>query len=150
MTDDNFKRTKDIKDTKQTVDKTMAKSMAKAMSQTVRESEHHKAASLFGKSELPQSYVKFTNDKALRSQWIWFNLIGVLVNIALGAGAVYVLENNPNECSGIKLASWSLVGLYVLNFVMQAMCLCGLEKKCCNTIGIGFVVVVNFVILTWA
>ena len=72
------------------------------------------------------------------------------LNAGLGYGAVMIIENHPNECAGIKLASWALFSLYIVTLLLQAMCLCGLEKKCCSIMGLIGVVVYDMIILTWA
>jgi len=74
----------------------------------------------------------------------------MICNAGLGYGTVYVLESQPNECAGIKLASWAMFTLYCLTFLLQAMCLCGLEIRFCSNMGLISVMLYDMVVLAWA
>ena len=99
-------------------------------------------------SKLSPAYVQFTIDN--KSKYLWWNLGGMCANAALGYLSVFIINTHPNECAGIKLASWSLFSLYIVTFLLQAACLCGLEKKFCSSMGLLAVLVYDLVVITWA
>ena len=62
----------------------------------------------------------------------------------------YYLDKYNNECAGIKLACWSLFGVQSATFLFSAMCLCGLEKKCCSNLGLLALFFFDIVMLMWS
>jgi hypothetical protein len=77
-------------------------------------------------SSLSPGYVKFTQDN--KSFWIWFNLIGLSLNLLFGILTMYAFRyGRGNDCGGIRIAVLGITCLYAFNFVFQAMCLCRLE-----------------------
>jgi hypothetical protein len=99
-------------------------------------------------SKLSPNYVQFTID--YRAKWAWWNLFGMVANAGIGALTVGIIQSHPNECAGIKLASWAMFTLYCLTFLFQAMCLCGLEKRCCTNMGMLAVLIYDMIVLTWS
>jgi hypothetical protein len=99
-------------------------------------------------SRMPPRYVKFTVN--YKKQWMWTNLFLILVSVVMGVGSMFVLGVNPSECAGIRMVSWAMFYLHVMNFLTACLCLCGLEKKWCGGWAfIAFFVVVG-IILVWA
>jgi hypothetical protein len=68
----------------------------------------------------------------------------------MACASKYILDYYPNECAGLKLASWALFSLYIVNFIWQGMCMVGLEKQCCNTCGVISVAIFDAIILMFA
>ena len=85
-----------------------------------------------------------------KTQLVWFNLASMLINAGLGYLNYWILQNHPNECAGIKLACWSIFALYVVQILFNFMCLCGLEKRWCNNIGLMGLFVFDVVVLVWS
>ena len=81
---------------------------------------------------------------------MWWNLLGMVFNAGLGYATVYIIQTHPNECAGIKLASWALFSLYCVTFFLQLLCLCGLEIKYCSSMGLLAILVYDLVMITWA
>ena len=99
-------------------------------------------------SKLSPTYVQFTID--YKARWAWWNLFGMVANASIGAATVGIIQSHPNECAGIKLASWAMFTLYVITFFFQSMCLCGLEKRCCSNMGMLAVAIYDLIVLTWS
>ena len=81
---------------------------------------------------------------------MWWNLIGMCLCVGLGYLDYFIISSYPNECAGIRLANYAMLSLYGAQFILQAMCLCGLEMRYCNALGLVGVVIYNLIILTWA
>ena len=97
---------------------------------------------------MPDRYVNFT--QKYKKEWIWTNLFVMACSGGMGFGSMVILRNNPIECAGIRLVTWFIFFLHVLNFFVSAMCLCGLEKKFCGGWAFaGFFLAVG-IILVWA
>ena len=81
---------------------------------------------------------------------MWTNLFLLTVSVGMGTGSIIILRANPNECAGIRIVSWSMFFLHIINFITSALCLCGLEKKWCGGWAFtGFFITVA-IILVWA
>ena len=99
-------------------------------------------------SKLSPGYIKFTKDN--KKFWVWFNLLGMVFNLLFGIFSLKEIKNANNDCGGLKGAVYSLIVLYGFNFVLQAMSLCGLEKRLCNSLGLLFCLLFNAVVLVTA
>ena len=66
-------------------------------------------------SKLSPAYVQFTLD--YKARWAWWNLGGIICNGGIGALTVCIIQSHPNECAGIKLASWAMFSLYIITFL---------------------------------
>ena len=99
-------------------------------------------------SSMPVNYIKFTEDN--KACWMWVNLGIMAVSSILATGSYMVLNGNPIECAGIRLVTWFITGLHLVNFLASACCLCGLEKKFGSTWMLYFFVLFDGIILVWA
>ena len=81
---------------------------------------------------------------------MWTNLFIMAVSAGMGTGSMLILKANPVECGGLRMVSWCLFFLHCINFIVSAMCLCGLEKKFCgNWAFTGFFMILG-IILIWS
>ena len=108
----------------------------------------HDSGLFVAEKGMSPEYVKFTLEN--KKLYLWWNLGGMVCNSTFGWATTYILETHPNECAGIKLASWALFSLYIITFLLQAMCLCGLEKRLCTNMGLLAVIIYDMIVITWA
>lgn len=98
---------------------------------------------------MPEKYVEFTNGEN-KACWMWTNLIIMAVSCIMTTGSFMVLGGNPIECAGIRLVTWFLTVLHIVNFLAAGLCLCGLEKKYGRAWMLYSFVLFDGIILIWA
>ena len=102
---------------------------------------------------LPPAYHKFVDTH--RTFWLALNSIGVIVSILMGWVDILVMQIDisqrtiETECLGIQNALYGLLILHIVNAFFCLLCLCGLEKKLCNTMFLVLFFVFDAAILTW-
>ena len=99
-------------------------------------------------NDLSPAYVKFTDTN--RKLWIVINLGLIIANGFMATMSWRLLHRYPNECAGLKMASYAFWFFYISNTAFSSLALVGLEKKLCSTAGIGVFIVMDLVILTYA
>jgi hypothetical protein len=102
-----------------------------------------------GASQMPVKYIEFT-EGVNKACWMWTNLAIMAVSCIMTTGSFMVLRGNPIECAGIRLVTWFLTFLHIVNFLVSATCLCGLEKKYGRAWMLTAFVLFDGIILIWA
>ena len=76
------------------------------------------------------AYEKFLHEN--KRPWKCFNLFTTLGSIGLAVGTFLVLNNQVDDCKGLKTALWMVFVMHIVNTLETIINLTGLEKKLCN------------------